>query len=130
MKITTKQEAVIYLCNHASLEGMAPYEMKEYTMLSKLFGITRADYYNDLEAFPEHEQRYEGPAWTPNIGNKADNLANDLKREARDMKYLEKAIHEGAHKMPHNKDLLEDYKVKLQVMVELIDGITNLKEEK
>lgn len=130
MQITTKQEAVIYLCNYASLEGMAPYEMKEYKMLSELFGITRADYYGDLEAFPEHEEICEGPAWTPNVSNKADNLANDLKREARDMKYLEKAIHEGAHKMPHNKELLDDYKLKLQVMIELIEAINNSKEEK
>lgn len=127
--ITTKQQAVEYLCNSASLEGIAPYEMKSYKMLSTLFGITRADYFDDLEAIPEEEQIYAGPCWTPNTENKRANLCADLKRDARDIKYMEKAIHEGAHNLPHNKELLHTYKRELELMIELVNAINNLKEE-
>lgn len=118
-QITTKQQAIEYLCNAATTEGMAPYQIKSYKMLSELFGITRGDYYNALGDISEAEALANGPMWMVNKDNRKENLYLDLKREARAIKYLELAIAEGVR----DDSLLDTYKHEMTMIIELMQAI-------
>lgn len=117
--IETKQQAIEYLCNYATTEGMAPHQMKSYKMVSELFGITRGDYYNALGDVSEAEELANGPMWMANKDNRKENLYLDLRREARGIKYLELAIAEGVR----DDSLLDTYQYEMKMIIELMQAI-------
>lgn len=85
-KMGDKATAIEKLCAYANANCMAMYDTWLYQYGVEMYGITRADYYNDYDALTEEDKMYIGDNWKPNTENQLENLKADLERATKENK--------------------------------------------
>lgn len=123
-KMGSKEIAIERLCAYANANCMPMYDTWLYPHAVEMYGITRADYYNDYDALSEQEKEFLGDNWKPNTENQLENLKADLERMVNEKKRMLTSIEEDI--VVGRTYTFAYYEQELKMLAELIGAIASL----